>query len=167
MPRMEGFPRVVWLWIALVAGCAAPVPPGGTPEAEVLRQRGEPTARHPLPDGGVRLEYAGGTWARQTWMIDLDAQRRVRAVQQVLTEGELLRVQQAVADAAGLEAAALRRWLGTPGERRGAHLGGEVWSWRYETHDCLWFQASLDPMGRVRSAAFATDPACDGGADRD
>lgn len=169
MWRMKGFPApavVVAATLAL-AGCAAPLPPHGAAEAEVLRQRGEPTARHRLPDGGQRLEYAGGAWARETWMIELDAQGRVRSTQQVLVEAELLRVQQAAAESPGLDAAALRRWLGAPGEWRGARGGGQVWSWRYLTNDCLWFQASIDRAGRVTGAAFAIDPACDGGNERD
>ena len=65
--------------------------------------------------------------------------------------------------APGMSRAALLRELGTPGERKGAGLmGGELWSWRYPTNDCLWFQVTLDTdTDQVRAAGYGIDPRCD------
>ena len=95
-------------------------------------------------------------------MVDLDAQQRVTRSRQVLNENEFLAVQSATA----LQRDGLLRWLGTPGERRhGGRAGGEVWSWRYPTNDCLWFQASVAEDGRVTGAAYGIDPRCDVASD--
>jgi hypothetical protein len=145
--------------LALV-GCVTPPGPGST-AAEVLRQWGRPTATYPLDAGAQRLEYASGPFGRTTWMVDVDAGGRVRQARQVLNEAEFLRVQ----SEPGLTADALLRWIGSPGERRGARGGGQTWSWRYPTNDCLWFQASLDARGQVLGAAFGTDPLCDAPSD--
>jgi hypothetical protein len=145
---------------ALCAGCAAPPPPAGTAQESVLRDWGRPTARYALGDGTSRLEYATGPYGRTTWMIDVDADGRVTRSRQVLHEAEFLAVQ----SAQGLTRDGLLRWLGTPGERRsGGRQGGEVWSWRYPTNDCLWFQSAVADDGRVTASSYATDPACDAG----
>ena len=145
----------------LLGACATPLPPAATPRADVLRTWGPPTATHGLPQGGERLEYATGPFGKQTWMIDLDAAGRVTQARQVLTEAELFRLQ----SAQGLKADDVLRWIGTPGERRAARGGGQTWSWRYDTNDCLWFQASLSAGGDLEGAAFSIDPICDGPPD--
>jgi hypothetical protein len=145
----------------LLAACAAPVPPPATPVADVLRTWGKPTATYALEPAGQRLEYATGPAGRATWMIDVDGAGRVTQARQVLNEAEFFRVQTDQT----LKTESLLRWLGTPGERRGAHGGGQTWSWRYHNNDCLWFQVSLDPAGAVTGSAFSIDPACDGPPD--
>ena len=146
-------------------GCALPPPPGA-PAAAWRERLGEPAAVHPLPGGGARWEYPGGPWGRTTWMIDLDASGRVLRAEQVLTLPGLTAFQQR---ADGLSREAVRREIGRPGQARRVGLGAghEVWSWRYETNDCLWFEAEFDAAGRVRASGFAIDPECDGGADRE
>jgi hypothetical protein len=144
------------LWLA---GCAnlAPPPPGSS-QAELLQRWGSPTARYGLPDGATRLEYASGPYGRTTWMVDVDRDGRVLQSRQVLNEAEFLRVQSDTT----LTREGLLRWLGTPGERRhGGWQGGEVWSWRYPTNDCLWFQSSIAADGRVTGSAYGIDPRCD------
>ena len=149
--------------LALAGACASPPPAPGSSRDDVLRARGRPTAVYPLPGGGERLEYATGPYGRTTWMIDLDAQGRVAGARQVLGEAEFLQVQ----STPGLTREGLLLRLGTPGERRhGGRPGGEVWSWRYPTNDCLWFQASVADDGRVGSAAYGIDPSCDAPTDR-
>jgi hypothetical protein len=129
------------------------------PAAEVSRLWGPPTGRYTTPGGGERLEYATGPFGRTTWMFDIDAGGRVSGSEQVLNEARFADFQQR---AAGLPQAAVLRELGRPGHRRGGgRQGGEVWSWRYPTHDCLWFQVSIGDDGRARSAAYGNDPLCD------
>jgi hypothetical protein len=143
-----------------LAACVTPPTPGST-SADVARQWGRPTATYALDAGAQRLEYASGPFGRTTWMVDVDATGRVTQARQVLNEAEFFRLQAQT----GLTRDALLRWIGTPGERRGARGGGETWSWRYPTNDCLWFQASLDASGLVLAAAFGTDPLCDAPSD--
>jgi hypothetical protein len=95
-------------------------------------------------------------------MIDIGPDGRVLGSRQVLGEAEFQHVQEQT----GITSAELLRQIGSPGERRGARGGGQTWSWRYPTHECLWFQASIDTAGRMTSAAYAIDPACDKPGDR-
>ncbi len=142
----------------LLAACATPLPSPQTAEAEVLRAWGPPTARYALEGGAHRLEYATGPWGRHTWMIDIDAAGRVRQAEQVLSDNAFIRLQQDP----GLRREDVLRRIGQPGERRAARGGGQTWSWRYPTNDCLWFQLSLAADGSVGSGAFLPDPTCDG-----
>ncbi len=144
----------------LLAACTTAPPVAGRARDEVLRDWGRPTARHALAAGAERLEYASGPYGRTTWMIDFDAAGRVTQARQVLNEAEFMQVQ--LRSASGLTRDELLRWIGHPGERRhGGWAGGEVWSWRYPTNDCLWFQVSVSDSGRVTGGAFAIDPVCD------
>ncbi len=162
MPSMKSAPLTLWLLcLLLLTACAAPVLPPGSAQAEVFKTWGQPTAIYTLPEAGRRLEYATGPWGRTTWMIDVDAAGRVLQSRQVLNEAEFFQLQSQT----GLTREALLRWLGTPGERRGARFGGQTWSWRYPTNDCLWFQVSLDADNVVQGASFGIDPSCDARSD--
>jgi hypothetical protein len=161
--RIQGRCRVaavsVLATLAMTFGACAPIPPlPGQLSQDALVQWGPPSARYSLAAGGERLEYATGPYGRTTWMIDIDNGGRVLQARQVLSEAEFAKVQHAV----GLTGQDLLRWLGRPSERRGGGwAGGEVWSWRYPTLDCRWFQVSLSDAGLVTSSAYAEDPMCE------
>jgi hypothetical protein len=140
--------------------CATPSVNTGEPRDAVLSRWGPPTARHALAAGVERLEYASGPYGRTTWMIDIDAGGRVTAAVQVLNEAHFADFQ---GRAPGMSRAELLRELGTPGEVKAAGLrGGELWSWRYPTNDCLWFQVEIDTAAdKVRSGGYGIDPRCD------
>jgi len=148
--------------VAALASCAMPGVQTGQPREAVLKSWGAPTARHALEGGAERLEYATGPFGRTTWMIDLDALGRVRSAEQVLTEWHFADF---MARAPGMSRGALLRELGSPGHRRAGGLrGGEVWSWRYPTNDCLWFQVTIDTAtDKVRDAGYGIDWRCDAG----
>jgi len=144
---------------ALTAGCAFMGPekiPAGTPAADLQSRFGPPTGEYPLPGGGKRLEYARGPYGKQTWMFDLDAGGRLAKTSQVLTEANFNSVK------AGITGDELLRKLGRPSERRhGGFQGGEVWSWRYESVFCQWFQVSVNDEGKVWGPAYGPDPLCE------
>jgi hypothetical protein len=147
----------------LLAACGSAPPAPGTARDAVLQDWGAPTARHALPEGGERLEYASGPYGRTTWMVDLDTAGRVRAATQVLGEAQFAVFAER---APGLSADEVRRALGTPGERqRVRYPAGELWSWRYPTNDCLWFQVQFGPDGRAVSAGYNNDPRCEAPSD--
>jgi hypothetical protein len=147
------------LLLLLLVGCATYGPGSlkpGDDAAAVQRELGQPTGRYALPDGNTRLEFARGPFGKHTYMVDLDAAQRVTAVQQVLNDAHFNQVR------AGMPRDELLRLLGRPSETRGGGWQpGQVWSWRYETLFCDWFQASLDPQGRVTDTAHGPDPLCD------
>lgn len=146
--------------VVLLSACVAPPKPG-MPVSELQRLWGMPNARHVLPEGAQRLEYASGPEGRTTWMVDVDAAGRVQQARQVLTESHLMGVQAA----APMPVTELLRRIGRPGDVRGARAGGQTWSWRYETNECLWFQFSIDAAGIAQAGGFAIDWRCDAPSD--
>ena len=146
----------LWAAAGLLAACA------GTPtnsldgrsEAEVIQAMGQPTGRYTLPNNGRRLEYAKGPAGNDTYMVDLDAQGRVVQVAQVLSTNYFDVINP------GMKKDDLLRFIGRPGERASLRGGDELWSWRFSNHDCLWWQAQLDPQGVVVSTGYAPLPGC-------
>jgi hypothetical protein len=138
----------------------------GMGEAEVAALIGRPTGHYPRPDGQTRLEFATGPHGRVTWMVDLDASGKViDAPQQVLNEAYFSWIQQNARDR---DSKWLLYNLGRPGEvMRLGWIGGQVWSWRYPTFDCLWFQVTVNDDGSLRDAGgYGIDPRCDAPSDR-
>jgi hypothetical protein len=148
-------------------GCAGyPAQPlrNGLSEAEVVALMGNPTGRYLLPAGAQRLEFARGPAGRVTWMVDLDSAGRLAQAEQVLDNPHFNQVLD------GMSQDALLRLLGRPADRQREYRDKQTWSWRYETHECLWFRVTLSADGRVvGGGAHMADPACDvgRGADRD
>ncbi|MFT3820003.1 MAG: hypothetical protein QM750_20715 [Rubrivivax sp.] len=146
----------------LLAGCVTFGPPPlavGQTEAEVVAVMGAPTGRYAMPEGVTRLEYATGPFGRHTWMVDIGPDGRSRRFQQVLEWRNLAAFQQR---AAGMSIDELLRELGRPGDRaHGGLRGGETWSYRYPTNNCLWFQVSIGADGKVTGAGDGIDPMCD------
>lgn len=147
---------------ALLAGCAllrGPQLALGQTEAELVAQLGPPSARFLLADGAQRLQWVGGPFGRRTWMADLGADGRSRWFAQVLTRAYLWDFARR---APGLNTQELLRELGRPAEQQlHGWGGGQTWSWRYETNDCLWWQVSIDKSGTVTSAGDGPDPLCE------
>jgi hypothetical protein len=134
----------------------------GQDAAQVAALMGQPTDRYSLPRGATRLEYATGPQGRVTWMVDLDAAGKVISAQQVLNERSFAAVQSSYQD---MDAKTLRSTLGRPGNvRSGGWQGGQVWSWRYPTNECFWFQVSVLDNGQLRDGGtYGIDPQCDAG----
>jgi hypothetical protein len=120
-------------------------------EAEVTALIGRPTGRYPGPDSQARIEFATGPYERVTWMVDLDASGKViDAPKQVLNEAHFSWIQQNASDR---DSTWLLYNLGRPGKvMRLGWIGGQVWSWRYPTFDCLWFQVTVNDDGSLRDA---------------
>lgn len=159
--RMKSVVRVSPLIVmaVLLAGCAVPHPArvqAGMDEREVIAAMGPPTNRYPMPGGATRLEFATGPAGRETWMVDLDASGRVKAIDQVLDVRHFLAVPE------GTDGATLLRTLGRPAWVQGEYRGRRTWYWRYYNNDCLVAAATLSAQGKlVGGVAQMTDPACE------
>jgi hypothetical protein len=127
----------------------------GQTAQEVQAAMGVPTGRYELPQGGTRLEYARGPMGKHTYMVDLDASGRVTRFDQVLTERHFMTIRP------GITTAELLAEFGTPSDRRvvGWHEKTDVWSYRYDSWDCSWYQVSVRD-GLVKEASPGPDPLC-------
>lgn len=142
---------------AMLSACAGYSPRevrAGMSAGDVAERMGSPTARHPMPDGGTRLEYARGPAGLHTYMVDLDPQGRFTRWQQVLHEAQFNAIP------VGLPVAELRRVLGTPSDvRSGGWQPGQVWSYRFDSLSCQWWQVDV-VQGQTGRAAYGNDPRC-------
>jgi len=142
----------------LAPGLALP----GTSIDELRRSGRTPTGEYALPDGGRRLEFAQGSFGRETYMMDFDAAGTLVSSQQVLTRENLALI------VPGIPAQEVRMRIGRPANvMRVPRQGLQVWNYRFAGADCEWFQVSVSDAGLVTEAGMGWDPACDGPNMRD
>lgn len=124
---------------------------------------GKPSGDYTLPNAGRRLEFARGPFGKHTFMLDFDAQGRLTASRQVLTEPDFDAVR------SGMSEAEVLARIGHPSEtRRIGWQAQTVWAYRYDSPFCRWFQVGIGNDGRVVDTAYGPDPRCeDNQTDRD
>ena len=147
------------MWLSLSVGCAhndpQNLPPSAT-TAAIEQHMGKPTLILPRTAGGVRWVFAKGPYGRHTWMLDMDTSGRLESWHQALGEAQFSDLP------AGMDREALLLRLGPPADKRARGLmPGEVWSYRYPTNNCLWFQVTLGPDHKVVDGSYGIDPRCD------
>jgi hypothetical protein len=158
---MSSLSRVFCSAIALFAlgGCASTYSPQslrtGASVDEVTRTLGPPTARY-AHAGGERVEYARGPYGRHTYMLDFDAQGRLAGWKQVLAEPVFDEIR------VGMTRDELLAAIGHPSDTRQLGLQKRtLWSYRYETPFCKWFQVGIDRQDKVVDTGYGPDPMCD------
>lgn len=155
------------LGLAILAGAACSVLapgalPPGTPISTARGSFGGPTGEYALAGGGNRLEFAQGSFGRQTFMLDFDPAGALVRSQQVLTEANFANI------VPGMPAEEVRMRLGRPANVFNVQWQKlQVWNYRYFGGDCVWFQVSLNDSGLVKEAGLGSDPACDGPSSRE
>jgi hypothetical protein len=158
------FAAATGLVLALGA-CSLFHPPGALPPGTSIDQArqslGRPTGEYPMPGGGTRLEYAQGSFGRQTFMLDFDPSGRLVANQQVLTPTTFATIRP------GMTRVDVSSRLGRPAwVFRIGWQDLQVWNYRFGglEGDCVVFQVSIsNASGLVTEAGQGTDPACDVG----
>jgi hypothetical protein len=149
------------LLLAAIGGCAGYSPQGlqpGATQAEVIRQMGPPTGRYTQPSGKVRLEFARGPAGYETFMVNFEPDGRMIDWEQVMDLWYLTRIEP------GLDVDDVLLRVGHPVRtQKFPRQQIEVWSYRYPTNDCLWFQISIGDDGKVVSGGQGIDPRCDPG----
>jgi hypothetical protein len=145
----------------LMGGCASLAPaslPLGAPIAQARGALTKPTGEYPLANGGTRLEFAQGSFGKQTYMLDFDRGGQLVAKTQVLTEDNFATI------APGLSEHDLLMTLGRPAQVFNVPWQKlHVMNYRYFGGDCVWFQVSVSDVTRsVTDAGTGYDPSCDG-----
>ena len=128
----------------------------GASVADAVRGLGPATHEDDVANATKRLEYSGGTYGKQTWMLDFDGARQLTARTQVRLEARFNQV------LAGMTQTEVLQRIGHPSER--SLLGFQkqtVWSYRFEGPFCVWFQVGLAADDRVVDTAYLPDPICE------
>lgn len=149
--------RTAILGLALVLSGCALMPERllpGTARADIVQRLGPPTAEYPLPDG-TRLQYSRQPAGQQVYNLDLDAQGRLRKVEQVL---DIFWMQQNIAIDRWTRDDVLRH-MGRPAlVERVWSFTGDVWTYRFlEYNNPRQAHVHIDPQGVVRKLVFTDE----------
>ena len=149
--------RTALLGLAMVLSGCALMPERllpGTSRADIVQRLGAPTGEYALPDG-TRLQYSRQPAGQQVYNLDLDAQGRLRKVEQVL---DIFWMQQNIA---------LDRWtrddvlrhMGRPAlVERVWSFTGDIWTYRFlEYNNPRQAHVHIDPQGVVRKLVFTDE----------
>lgn len=144
-------------FLLATSGCASYGPSNesiGLDRSQIIERLGPPTHERVTELGNV-LEYARGPYGRHTYFLRLNAEGRVDRWEQVLHENNFRKI------VPKMTQQQVRSLIGWSFERSQLGRGrGEVWSYRYETPLCVWFQVEFDHEGFVRSAGDGIPPEC-------
>ena len=144
---------------ALLSACAGTYGPAGFTQgsglAEVTRSMGPPTAQYALSSASKRLEFARGPYGKHTYMLDFDSSDRLVSWQQVLDEPHFNGVR------SGMTRDDVLMNIGRPSEQSALPVQARtLWSYRYDSPFCQWFQVSVDTAGKVVDTGYGPDPMC-------
>ena len=148
-----------WAAVFLLAGCQSYSPRGIQPGAtlpEVEAKMGTRTGTYPLPGGGQRVEFARGPFGKHTYMLEFDAAGRLLHSEQVLTEKHFARI------AMGQSRNEVLQAIGHPSDEQ--RLGFQkrmLWSYRFDSPFCIWYQVSFNTNWQVVDTGYGPDPLCD------
>jgi outer membrane protein assembly factor BamE (lipoprotein component of BamABCDE complex) len=144
---------------ALLSACAGTYGPGaftqGAGLADVTRAMGTPTGQYTLSSAARRLEFARGPYGKHTYMLDFDNSDRLVSWQQVLDESHFNGVR------SGMTRDEVLMNIGRPSEQSLLPVQARtLWSYRYDSPFCQWFQVSVDTAGKVVDTGYGPDPMC-------
>ncbi len=126
----------------------------GMSKEQLGERMGKSTGEWATPQGTI-LEYARGPYGKHTFFIALDAQQKVARSSQVLTLENFEKIMP------GMPAEEVRRLIGRSFEFTSlARDRGEVWSYRFESVFCEWFQIEFSKERIVRSKGMGIPPEC-------
>lgn len=147
------------LALAALLGCAG-MPERlepGTPRGDIETRLGRPTAVHPLTVG-TQLQYSRQPAGQQVYNLTLDAQGRLRQVDQVMELAWFHRI--------GIDTwthREVQQQFGPPAlVERVALFDGDIWTYRFLENG--WSRQAhihLDPAGVVRRVMFTDEPTRD------
>ncbi|MGV8899626.1 MAG: hypothetical protein ACOH2B_10370 [Burkholderiaceae bacterium] len=156
---MKTLPKISLLACILfsLAGCAGigvqAVTPGQS-EAEIISTLGAPSARYQDGDESI-LTYVRGPWGQQTYMARVDASKRLKSYEQVLTTQKFATVKIGATTQKDI-----LHTFGTPAETSYLSLSDlTVWTYRYKENG-VWdsmMHVHFDRNGIVRKMMNGPD----------
>jgi outer membrane protein assembly factor BamE (lipoprotein component of BamABCDE complex) len=152
MKRCHRLGCAILAGVASFSGCASfdgrGLQPGVASEADVRQLMGAPAAVWPEASGGSLLSYPRGPMGLQTYMVRIDANGRLAALEQALDKTHFDRVRR------GMSKDDVGRLIGPPGTSK-AFQKPDLIFWEYRYRD-VWdyvsiFSVIFGPDGRVDS----------------
>ncbi len=158
----SGWYKAILLTAALtIGGCAGYGPSKefiGLTRSETIARLGAP---NPMPadlDRAARLDFPRGPSGKHTYAVYFDAQGSVTGYRQLLTDENFAKI------VPGLDESEVVDLIGVSKNTFGLGRGrGYVWSYRYVTPLCHWFQVEFTAEKKVRSAGYSLPPECRAG----
>ncbi len=142
----------------IIGGCAGYGPSKdfiGLTRSETIARLGPP---NPLPadlGSAQRLDFPRGPYGKHTYAVYFDAHGIATGYQQLLTDENFAHI------VPGLDESEVVDLIGVSNSRFGlARDRGYVWSYRYVTPLCQWFQVEFTAEKKVRSAGYSLPPEC-------
>lgn len=148
---------LIYAVVLFLTACASYAPTNaliGKSRAELIERLGQP-ARESVDAGQRRLDFLRGPYGKHSYFVYLDDRDQVVSWRQALTEENFLKI---LPDMSQEDVVKL---IGESRERFGlARDRGYVWSYRYVTPFCQWFQIEFTKEDRVRSTGYGMPPEC-------
>jgi hypothetical protein len=143
--------------VVALGGCAGYGPQSlktGATVDQAVAVMGAPTGRYRTA-AGERVEYARGPYGKHTYMLDFDSQGRLTGWEQVLVEPVFNAI------IAGMTQDELLMRIGHPSDSIPLRWQRRtLWSYRYDTPFCKWFQVGIDERKTVVDTGYGPDPLC-------
>jgi hypothetical protein len=148
-----------------LAGCQTPAGiANGTTEAQAVSSLGTPTARIPLANGDLRLQYSGQPSQQSVWNLDFDSAGRLVRREQMMTDAAFSTIRSGKSTQQDIV-----RDFGPPADVQTYPLKKET-SYMYRYYMAGGFPAAMfvnfDPAGVVVGTQTGLDPYMLGGGDR-
>ncbi|HAB48351.1 MAG: hypothetical protein EBV16_00210 [Betaproteobacteria bacterium] len=106
-------------------------------------------------DSGTRLIFTRGPFGRHSYAVDFNQNEEAIGFEQLLVEARFAKI------LPGMGPEAVIAMIGPSTIQQGlARQWGSVWSYRFETSQCIWFQIEWDAQMTVRSAGYGIPPEC-------
>ena len=142
----------------LVSGCTAYAPNHayiGLSREETIRALGNPRPMPAQIDTAQRLDFPRGPFGKHTYAVYFDDRGRVSGFRQLLSEETFDKIFPGMDQAQVVDLIGISRDTYLLGRER-----GYVWSYRYDTPLCRWFQIEFTQDDKVRSSGYSKPPEC-------
>ena len=150
---------VLMCCVVLLGGCSNPrsLVAGQSTIDDVRARAGKPTDTRVDRNGDQLWEYAGGPEGRETYLVRIGADGKVKVVTQLLTDDQLAKVVPGKTTKTEV-----RDLLGRPTEEI-EYRSGLAWSWRYLRNDVSpgYLVVRFNPDGTVYERIAIIDPSGD------
>lgn len=161
MQLSRGYKAILLAMMLILGGCAGYGPSNefiGLTRSETIARLGEP---NPVPadlDSASRLDFPRGPFGKHTYSVYFNSQGIVTGYKQLLTDENFSKIVPGMDEREVVDLIGVSKNTFKLGRDR-----GYVWTYRYVTALCHWFQIEFTAEKKVRSAGYSLPPECRAG----